>query len=56
MRKDAEIAKHVTDGFVLAGTPIIPVHDSFVVQAHQLQIPARANAHGSETGSRPSGC
>jgi hypothetical protein len=33
MRKDAEIARHVIDGFVLAGKPIIPVHDSFIVHA-----------------------
>ena len=37
MRKDAEIARHVIDGFVLAGKPIIPVHDSFIVQAPQLE-------------------
>ena len=37
MRKDAEIARHVIDGFVLAGKPIIPVHDSFIVQASQLE-------------------
>ena len=37
MRKDADIARRVIDGFVLAGKPIIPVHDSFIVQAPQLE-------------------
>lgn len=37
MRTDADIARYVIDGFVLAGKPIIPVHDSFIVQAPQLE-------------------
>ena len=36
MRKDADIARHVINAFVLAGKPIIPVHDSFVVQASEI--------------------
>ena len=37
MRRDARIAKKVINAFVLAGRPIIPVHDSFVVRAPQLE-------------------
>ena len=37
MRKDAEIARRVINGFVMANKPIIPVHDSFIVQAPQLE-------------------
>ena len=36
MRRDAEIARRVINGFVMANKPIIPVHDSFVVQASEI--------------------
>ena len=36
MRRDAKIAGRVIDGFLMANKPIIPIHDSFVVQASEI--------------------
>jgi len=38
MRKEAEVARGIMERFVEADKPILPIHDSFVVQASQTEF------------------